>query len=203
MLASPRTSNAIAINRSTPGSFAKLLWSVCGSLCILLSGCKTLTLPAINPNGGTIFSGQTTTLVSPHGANNGYPAQGPAYQTPPEPKKCMHGVPMGGDGKSSHQCKLCKGGHTTADEARARCGELLLTPTKLVAPVGGEVILLAGICGKDGMLVTGEPIEWMLSPESVGQIIDVGDNNQSQKQHLFKKHQNQSDAGKIDVDFAR
>ncbi|MFM8396802.1 MAG: hypothetical protein ACKOAH_03140, partial [Pirellula sp.] len=65
------------------------------------------------------------------------------------------------------------------------------------------VILLAGICGKDGMLVTGEPIEWMLSPESVGQIIDVGDNNQSQKQHLFKKHQNQSDAGKIDVDFAR
>ncbi len=203
MLASPRTSNAIAINRSTPGSFAKLLWGVCGSLCILLSGCKTLTLPAINPNGGTIFSGQTTTLVSPHGANNGYPAQGPAYQTPPEPKKCMHGVPMGGDGKSGHPCKLCKGGHTTADEARARCGELLLTPTKLVAPVGGEVILLAGICGKDGMLVTGEPIEWMLSPESVGQIIDVGDNNQSQKQHLFKKHQNQSDAGKIDVDFAR
>ncbi len=203
MLASPRTSNAIAINRSTPGSFAKLLWGVCGSLCILLSGCKTLTLPAINPNGGTIFSGQTTTLVSPHGANNGYPAQGPAYQTPPEPKKCMHGVPMGGDGKSGQPCKLCKGGHTTADEARARCGELLLTPTKLVAPVGGEVILLAGICGKDGMLVTGEPIEWMLSPESVGQIIDVGDNNQSQKQHLFKKHQNQSDAGKIDVDFAR
>jgi uncharacterized repeat protein (TIGR01451 family) len=69
--------------------------------------------------------------------------------------------------------------------------------------VGGEVILLAGICGKDGMLVTGEPIEWMLSPESVGQIIDVGDNNQSQKQHLFKKHQSQNDAGKIDVDFAR
>jgi len=115
----------------------------------------------------------------------------------------MHGVPMGGDGKSGHPCKLCKGGHTTADEARARCGELLLTPTKLVAPVGGEVILLAGICGKDGMLVTGEPIEWMLSPESVGQIIDVGDNNQSQKQHLFKKHQSQNDAGKIDVDFAR
>jgi uncharacterized repeat protein (TIGR01451 family) len=203
MLALPRTSNAFAITRQKPSNFAKLLWSACGLLCILISGCKTLTLPAINPNGGTIFSGQTTTLVSPHGANNGYPAQGPAYQTPPEPKKCMHGVPTGSDGKSGHVCKLCKGGHTTADEARARCGELLLTPTKLVAPVGGEVILLAGICGKDGMLVTGEPIEWMLSPESVGQIIDVGDNNQSQKQHLFKKHHSQGDAGKIDVDFAR
>ncbi|MFM8572725.1 MAG: hypothetical protein ACKOAU_14120, partial [Pirellula sp.] len=171
--------------------------------CLILCGCKTLTLPAINPNGGTIFSGQTTTLVSPHGANNGYPAQGPAYQTPPEPKKCMHGVPIGSDGKSGHQCMLCKGGHTTADAARARCGELLLTPTKLVAPVGGEVILLAGICGKDGLLVTGEPIEWMLSPESVGQIIDVGDNNQSHRQHLFKKHHNDADVGKLDVDFAR
>lgn len=174
-------------------------------LCLVLiaSGCKTLTLPAINPNGGTIFSGQSTTLVSPHGANNGYPAQGPAYQTPPEPKKCMHGVPTAGDGKSGHQCKLCQGGQMTADAARARCGELLLTPTKLVAPVGGEVILLAGICGKDGLLVTGEPIEWMLSPESVGQIIDVGDDNQSQKQHLFKKHQTKNDIGKLDVDFAR
>lgn len=172
-------------------------------LLVLSSGCKTLTLPAINPNGGTIFSGQSTTLVSPHGANNGYPAQGPAYQTPPEPKKCMHGVPTAGDGKSGHQCKLCQGGQMTADAARARCGELLLTPTKLVAPVGGEVILLAGICGKDGLLVTGEPIEWMLSPESVGQIIDVGDDNQSQKQHLFKKHQTKNDIGKLDVDFAR
>jgi hypothetical protein len=115
----------------------------------------------------------------------------------------MHGVPIGSDGKSGHQCMLCKGGHTTADAARARCGELLLTPTKLVAPVGGEVILLAGICGKDGLLVTGEPIEWMLSPESVGQIIDVGDNNQSHRQHLFKKHHNDADVGKLDVDFAR
>jgi uncharacterized repeat protein (TIGR01451 family) len=204
MLASLRSRTAL---ENQPSIAAKLLAIVCGLLslgCLVGTGCKTLTIPAINPNGGTVFSGQSTTLVSPHGANNGYPAQGPSYQTPPEPKKCMHGVPTGTDGKSGHQCKLCKGGATSsADAARARCGELLLTPTKLVAPVGGEVILLAGICGKDGMLVTGEPIEWMLSPESVGQIIDVGDNNQSQRQHLFKKHKNAPDTGKLDVDFAR
>jgi len=203
MLAPLRSSRAIAKPSLCVGILPSLAWGVFAYVCILASGCKTLTIPAINPNGGTIFSGQSTTLVSPHGANNGYPAQGPAYQTPPEPKKCMHGVPSGGDGKSSSSCKLCKGGHTSADEARARCGELLLTPTKLVAPVGGEVILLAGICGKDGLLVTGEPIEWMLSPESVGQIIDVGDDNQSQRHHLFKKQQKQSDVGKLDVDFAR
>lgn len=194
---------ACAIRFRSDSQLFKLVLGLAIAICSLASGCKTLTIPAINPNGGTIFSGQSTTLVSPHGANNGYPAQGPAYQTPPEPKKCMHGVPTASDGKSGHQCKLCKGGQISADAARARCGELLLTPTKLVAPVGGEVILLAGICGKDGMLVTGEPIEWMLSPESVGQIIDVGDDNQSQKQHLFKKHQSKSDIGKLDVDFAR
>ena len=203
MLASLRSRTAL---KNEPSIASKLLAIVCGlaaGLCFFGTGCKTLTIPAINPNGGTVFSGQSTTLVSPHGANNGYPAQGPSYQTPAEPKKCMHGVPTGTDGKTGHQCKLCKGGSISADAARARCGELLLTPTKLVAPVGGEVILLAGICGKDGMLVTGEPIEWMLSPESVGQIIDVGDDNQSQRQHLFKKHQNKNDTGKLDVDFAR
>ena len=173
------------------------------ALCLGLVGCKTLTIPAINPNGGTIFSGQTTTLVSPHGPASGYPSQGPAYQTPPEPKKCMHGVPSGSGGKVGGGCKLCAGGHESANEARARCGELLLTPTKLVAPVGGEVILLAGICGKDGMLVTGEPIEWMLSPESVGQIIEVGDDAKGQRHHLFKKHADTTASGKLDVDFAR
>lgn len=173
------------------------------SACLLLSGCKTLTIPAINPNGGTIFNGQTTTLVSPHGPASGYPSQGPAYQTPPEPKKCMHGVPNTSSGGPGSGCKLCANGHTSANDARARCGELLLTPTKLVAPVGGEVILLAGICGKDGMLVTGEPIEWMLSPESVGQIIEVGDDAKGQRHHLFKKHAEPTASGKLDVDFAR
>ena len=28
-------------------------------ICFALVGCKTLSLPAINPNGGTIFSGQS------------------------------------------------------------------------------------------------------------------------------------------------
>ncbi len=154
-------------------------------LVITLVGCKTLSLPAIDPNGGRIFSGQTTTLVSPHGTGNGYPSQSPMFQAPPEPKKCVHGTPAGTDGNADG-CQMCQ--HSNKEDAsdlRGRCGELLLTPTRIVAPVGGEVILLAGICGKDGMLVTGEPIEWMLSPESVGQFVEVGDDAKGQRRSFW------------------
>ena len=177
-------------------------------LCMLiLSGCKTLQLPAIDPNGGRIFSGGTTTFVSPHGPGSGYPTQGPAYQAPPEPKKCIHGSPMGAN-QMGHDCMLCRGKKqarkVSDSEMRGRCGELLLTPTRIVAPVGGEVILLSGICGKDGMLVTGEPIEWMLSPESVGQIIEVGDDAKGQKPgFLFASANSDPKVEKVDVDFAR
>jgi hypothetical protein len=58
---------------------------------------------------------------------------------------------------------------------RGDTGQLLVTPTTIVAPVGGEVVILAAICGKDGFFVTKEPIEWMLSPDSVGTFLEVGD----------------------------
>jgi hypothetical protein len=55
---------------------------------------------------------------------------------------------------------------------RGRRGELLLTPSKIVAPVGSEVLVLAGICGPDGHFVMNQPLEITLSQDSVGQIID-------------------------------
>jgi uncharacterized repeat protein (TIGR01451 family) len=50
-----------------------------------------------------------------------------------------------------------------------------LSPQKIVAPVGGEVLLLSGICGTDGYLQVNKPLEWILANDSVGSIIDVGD----------------------------
>lgn len=55
---------------------------------------------------------------------------------------------------------------------RGKRGELLVTPSKIVAPVGSEVVVLAGICGADGYFVTNQPVELTLSQDSVGQIID-------------------------------
>ncbi len=167
---------------------------------LVSSGCKTISLPAIDPVGNGIFSGQSTTLISPHG-DNGYPSTAPAFQTPPEPPKCVHGSPMAG-GKTGTGCKLCKGLKGNQADPRGRCGQLLLTPTRIVAPVGGEVILLGGVCGKDGYLVTNETIEWMLSPESVGQIVEVGNDLKSQRKSFFTKEPLPK-VEKLGIDFAR
>ncbi len=56
-------------------------------------------------------------------------------------------------------------------------GCILLSPQQIVAPVGGEVILLSGICGTDGYLQMNEKLEWMLAPDSVGNFIQVGDDD--------------------------
>ncbi|HWB09186.1 MAG TPA: hypothetical protein VG826_08180 [Pirellulales bacterium] len=49
-----------------------------------------------------------------------------------------------------------------------------LTPNRITAPVGCEVVLLAGVCGPDGYLRAREPVEWMLAPGGVGQFLTVG-----------------------------
>ena len=51
----------------------------------------------------------------------------------------------------------------------------MLSPQRIVAPVGGEVVLLSGICGTDGYLQVNQKLEWMLAPDSVGNFIQVGD----------------------------
>jgi uncharacterized repeat protein (TIGR01451 family) len=51
----------------------------------------------------------------------------------------------------------------------------MLTPTRMIAPVGSEVVLVSGLCGDDGYLITQQPIEFMLSQDSVGQFVEVSD----------------------------
>lgn len=84
---------------------------------------------------------------------------------------CKDGPPavlLGNETKMRELCRLPK---------RGKRGCILLSPQKIVAPVGGEVILLSGICGTDGYLQVAEPLEWMLTPESVGTFIQVGDDD--------------------------
>lgn len=49
-----------------------------------------------------------------------------------------------------------------------------LSPPRVIAPVGSEVILRAGVCGPDGHLRSLETVEWMIAPGSVGQFLGVG-----------------------------
>lgn len=65
----------------------------------------------------------------------------------------------------------------------------MLSPNRVVAPVGGEVVMLAGLCGNDGYLTTGEPIEWMLTPESVGHFIQVAPDDANALQRFVNKNE--------------
>ncbi|WP_167546783.1 DUF11 domain-containing protein [Stieleria maiorica] len=96
---------------------------------------------------------------------------GPCVPSAPCTEDCKHGPPAilyGNECQMKELCRLPK---------RGKRGCILLSPQKIVAPVGGEVLLLSGICGDQGYLQVGEPLEWMLTPESVGTFIQVGDDD--------------------------
>ncbi|MEZ6136796.1 MAG: hypothetical protein R3C53_18020 [Pirellulaceae bacterium] len=172
------------------------------------SGCSRLRLPAIDPTGSRIFLPlpNTTTLNVPQlHERNGQPGILPnsAFPTPPAPPACLDGScesPGGFANLFHHKHKLASKVH---DHFRSpgKSGEIQLTPLRVLAPVGGEVVLLAGICGKDGYLVKRQPLEWMLSPDSVGQFIEVGDDRPGKLAGLI--HHKGPDVEKLDVDFAR
>jgi uncharacterized repeat protein (TIGR01451 family) len=51
---------------------------------------------------------------------------------------------------------------------------LVISPVRIIAPVGTQVVLLAGLRNPAGQYAPGEPIEWILSPESAGHFVEVG-----------------------------
>lgn len=106
---------------------------------------------------------------------------------------CLNGPPAILYGTEINATKACK------LPPRGKRGCILLTPQKIVAPVGGEVMMLSGICGTDGYLQVGEPLEWMLSRDSVGNIIQVGDDAPG----VLHKLAGISSAQKHDPTFAR
>ncbi|MBN2024310.1 MAG: DUF11 domain-containing protein [Pirellulales bacterium] len=52
--------------------------------------------------------------------------------------------------------------------------QVIVTPARTVAPVGSDVVLLAGVRGPDAFLRTNERVEWVMSPGGVGQLVDYG-----------------------------
>lgn len=50
-----------------------------------------------------------------------------------------------------------------------------LSPGRVLAPVGTEVVLRAGVCGKEGYFLTNRKIEWMLGQEGAGQFAMIGE----------------------------
>lgn len=174
------------------------------ALCalFLFTGCARLQLPAIDPSGSRIFLPlpNTTQLAVPSTRSDGGFFPTPAFTTPAMPPPCV-------DGGSGGVCNLFDRKRALHDRLQSRfaspgaAGEIQMTPMLVVAPVGGEVVLLAGICGDNGYLVKRQPLEWMLSPDSVGTFIDVGDDSPGMLTSLLRHKQPKVE--KLDVDFAR
>ena len=53
---------------------------------------------------------------------------------------------------------------------------VILSPQVTVAPVGSEVVVVAGVLGPDGYLRTNRRLEWSLAPGGVGHFVAVGKN---------------------------
>ena len=49
-----------------------------------------------------------------------------------------------------------------------------VSPARVIAPVGTEVVVLAGVCGQKNTLKPGEKVEWMMAPGGVGHFVDIG-----------------------------
>lgn len=148
-----------------------------------------------------------TELRVPHlHARDGNPGVLPqdAFPAPPPVPPCVDGScqePHGIHNLFKHKREFDAKLHAHFQHKNpGKCGEIQLTPLRVVAPVNGEVLLLAGICGEDGYLVQREPLEWMLSPDSVGQFIEVGDDA---KGRLCSSLRPGPRVEKLDVDYAR
>ncbi len=175
------------------------------AIVISAAGCARLQLPAIDPTGSRIFlpPPNSTQLTLPRlRAQDGQPGliPDPVFDTPPPPPPCV-------DASGAPICNLFDPQRRIARQMERRfrkpgaVGEIQLTPMRVVAPVGGEVVLLAGICGPDGNLVKRQPLEWMLAPDSVGTIIEVGDEDRSLLMRTVRFRDPKVE--KLDVDFAR
>lgn len=149
-----------------------------------LVGCANVQVPAIDPTGARIFSPGMTTLEAPCNLLTGpsYLPR-PAFSEPPAVPNCEPTVPL-----TAPVQTVMPQPRPTRGVARPNVPDrLVMTPSKLVAPVGTEVVLLAGLCGADGYYLTKQPIEWTLSQESVGNFMGVGEDNHPRLTHLLHK----------------
>ncbi|TWU03549.1 DUF11 domain-containing protein [Neorhodopirellula pilleata] len=138
--------------------------------CLGNLGC-CLSAPGFNfPNAAFPEPVDPPACADPTAIGSGV-AGGPCVPGPGCGGDCLTGPPAVLYGSEITETKPCK------LPPRGKRGCILMTPQKIVAPVGGEVIFLSGICGTDGYLQVGEPLEWMLSRDSVGNIIEVGDDD--------------------------
>ncbi len=134
-------------------------------LCaVLIVGCAGL--PRIDPTGERVFiwpQNQPTAIVPGVGSVQAPPVlTDPVFPAPALPPGVPASVPVAGGPP------VVGPGIAVAED------RLSITPDRILAPVGTEVILRAGICAKEGFLLTDQKVEWLLAREGAGELVDLG-----------------------------
>jgi uncharacterized repeat protein (TIGR01451 family) len=169
---------------------AALIWVVSGS------GCAGHRVPAIDPSGEHIFSGASTSIISPlaespflHPSRPQPAAVIPACAPvlpPVQPPIAVAPVPSCPQPLAvvaqpiPQPAPACTPPVRAPAPPQAPCAQvprgpiLTVTPKEIVAPVCSEVIVAAGLRDPDGYFLTGQPLEWMIPEGSMGEIVQVG-----------------------------
>jgi uncharacterized repeat protein (TIGR01451 family) len=154
---------------------------------LAFTGCQSLRVPSVDPTGARIFSGGTTNVALPD-CRGAIPK--PAFGNPPAAPKCP--------AYAAPPCGNVPGSILPAAQLRDQ-SYVVMMPGRVVAPVGSEVIVVSGICGQDGHYVMRQPLEWMISPDSVGHLMEVSNN----KWCFLTDWLHTSDSKKLDLDWAK
>jgi uncharacterized repeat protein (TIGR01451 family) len=142
------------------------------------TGCRSIRIPAIDPSGRRLFlpPPNYTTLAGPSPATNQFGIlPTPAWTSPPLPPPCPDQPPppptfLEPDCGAPQSVPVVVAPQVLQTPRQDR---LTLTPKRIVAPIGSEVVLVSGLCGHKGYYLKREPIEWTLNRPGVGQFVEV------------------------------
>ncbi len=133
------------------------------SMCVLIvAGCAGI--PRIDPSGERVFIWPRNQVPALGAATIN--AQAPALYTAPvfpQPILPSNQVPAG-------QVPASLAGLLPPLPQ----DRLTITPERVLAPVGSEVILKAGLCTRDNYLLTDSKVEWLIARDTVGEFVSLG-----------------------------
>jgi len=159
-------------------TFRAWLCAALGMCTLVAAGCAGLRVPRIDPTGERVFIWPSEQVVAasqiPGGASPNLQAQ-PVFTDPVFPQPTL---------AASQTAAAVQGfqpaGSLVAPQPVAGTvppipqDTLSIQPGRVLAPVGSEVILRAGICNTEGFLLTHQKVEWMIGNRSVGEFLSLG-----------------------------
>jgi uncharacterized repeat protein (TIGR01451 family) len=168
-----RTLSCCAPSPATHPRRYRLLTAATATACALLAGCSGLRCPRIDPTGNSCFIWPKDEVITPVGAPLATvpPVAGNPVAPPVTTDPFFPTVPAPPLSTAPATTVVTPASVAVPQVAQDR---LSITPQRVLAPVGSEVVLKANICTTDGYTLANQKVEWMLGRNGVGQFVELG-----------------------------